>query len=108
MRGEMHDAVLRKLARFAQALHLALGGARAKPDFARIGAQVARHGAQFVGRLGQRRLPAQGIPHPQARRASRAASPRAASRPEPDALPCGLRAALVAGALPRACWRVCS
>ena len=45
MRREMHDAVLRKLARFAQAFHLALGGALAKPEFAHIGVQVARHGA---------------------------------------------------------------
>ena len=43
----------------AQALHLALGGARAKPDLVRIGLQVARDGAQLVGRLGQRRLHAE-------------------------------------------------
>ena len=50
---------LGQLAARAQCLHLALGGAGAKPDPGWIGAQVAGDRAQFVGGLRQRRLSAQ-------------------------------------------------
>ena len=84
----------------AQALYLALGGAGAKPDFARIGMHVARHGAQLIGGLGQWRLHTYelNIRKPAARLHRRHPAPQSNERGE--ALPGRLRAALfVAGTL---------
>ncbi len=55
---KMHDAVLCELAGPAQLLHIVLGGAGAEIDAVQIGVHIARHAAQLLGRLGQRRLKA--------------------------------------------------